>query len=110
MIVLVFKYLIPKGYRGFTFYPFVFLKYKSDTKDEVLLNHEKIHIRQQKELLLVFFLVWYLLEFCFRFIQYRNTKKAYLALSFEREAYHNEKDLLYLQNRKFGQFINYFNK
>jgi hypothetical protein len=109
MIVIVFKYLIPRGYRGFTFYPFVFLKYHSDINDTVLLNHEKIHLRQQKELLLVFFLLWYFLEFVIRFIQYKNINKAYHALSFEKEAYQNEKDLLYLKGRKFGQFLNYFN-
>ncbi|WP_333695131.1 hypothetical protein [Flavobacterium sp.] len=109
MIVIVFKYLIPKGYRGFTFYPFVFLKYPSDINDAVLLNHEKIHLRQQKELLLVFFLLWYFLEFVFRFIQHQNINKAYHALSFEKEAYQNEKDLMYLKGRKFGEFLNYFN-
>ena len=30
MIVLVFKYVVPKGFRGFTFFPFVFLFDKKD--------------------------------------------------------------------------------
>ena len=59
MIVLVFKYLIPKGFRGFTFFPFVFLSDKKDKAHTVLLNHERIHIRQQLELLIVLFFIDY---------------------------------------------------
>ena len=49
MFLIVAKYLIPKGYRGFTAFPFVFVKYPKDKINVVLLNHEKIHLRQQIE-------------------------------------------------------------
>ena len=62
MIVLVFKYVVPKGFRGFTFFPFVFLSDKKDKSHMVLLNHERIHIKQQLELLIVLFFVWYFVE------------------------------------------------
>ncbi|EAZ95666.1 hypothetical protein FBBAL38_08190 [Flavobacteria bacterium BAL38] len=107
MIVLVFKYLIPKGFRGFTFFPFVFLSDKKDKSNVILLNHEKIHIRQQLELLLFFFYLWYGLEFLVRLIQYKDRRKAYLNISFEREAYANEKDLYYLKQRSFWNFLNF---
>lgn len=107
MFVLVFKYLTPKGFRGLTLYPFVFLKYKSDKENVVLLNHERIHIRQQIELLVVPFLVWYILEYLVRLIQFRERNLAYRNISFEREAYQNEKDLHYLKQRSFWSFINY---
>ena len=51
MLIIVSKYLIPKGYRGLTIFPFVVVRSKNDLQDKVLLNHEKIHIRQQLELL-----------------------------------------------------------
>ena len=51
MIVLVIKYLIPKGFRGLTVFPFIFLMNKKDKINQELLNHEKIHIRQQLEML-----------------------------------------------------------
>lgn len=105
MLIIVSRYLIPKGFRGFTFFPFVFLKYRKDTANEVLLNHEKIHIQQQLEMLVVPFYVWYLLEFLYRLIQYRNSRVAYRNISFEREAYDNEKDLNYLKLRSFWQFL-----
>ncbi|WP_445720083.1 hypothetical protein [Flavobacterium sp.] len=107
MIVLVFKYLIPKGFRGFTFFPFVFLSDKKDKSNVILLNHEKIHFRQQLELLLFFFYLWYGLEFLVRLIQYKDRRKAYLNISFEREAYANEKDLYYLKQRSFWNFLKY---
>jgi hypothetical protein len=107
MFVLVFKYLTPKGFRGLTLYPFVFLKYKSDKENVVLLNHERIHIRQQIELLVLPFFVWYILEYFVRLIQFRDKNLAYRNISFEREAYQNEKDLHYLKQRSFWNFINY---
>ena len=108
MIVVVFKYFTPKGFRGLTLYPFVLISNAKDRNDKVFLNHEKIHIRQQLELLVFPFYVWYILEFMFRWIQFKNRKKAYFAISFEREAYRNEKDLNYLKERSFWNFLKYF--
>ena len=105
MLIIVSRYLIPKGFRGFTFFPFVFLKYRKDTDNEVLLNHEKIHIKQQLEMLVVPFFIWYFLEFLYRLIQFRNRNIAYINISFEREAYENEKDLNYIQSRPFWRFL-----
>ena len=107
MILIVFKYLTPRGFRGLTFYPFVFLADKDDKLNEVFINHEKIHIRQQLELLIVPFYLWYFTEYLFRLLQFRNRKKAYYAISFEREAYANEKDLDYLNSRPFWGFMRY---
>lgn len=108
MILIVFKYFTPKGFRGLTFYPFVFLADENDKLNEIFINHEKIHIRQQLELLIVPFYIWYFTEYLFRLIQFRDKKKAYYAISFEREAYENEKDLEYLKSRSFWRFIQYF--
>lgn len=107
MIVLVIKYLTPNGFRGLTLYPFVFLKDKSDKENVVLLNHERIHIRQQIELLVVPFYIWYSLEYLVRLIQCKDRNLAYRNISFEREAYQNEKNLYYVKQRSFWRFINY---
>lgn len=107
MIVLVSKYLTPKGFRGLTLFPFVILKNKKDRQNAVLMNHERIHIRQQMELLVVLFFVWYIIEFFVRLIQYKNFNSAYKNISFEREAYTNEKDLYYLKQRSFGIWYSY---
>ena len=107
MILIVFKYLTPRGFRGLTFYPFVFLADKDDKLNEVFINHEKIHIRQQLELLILPFYLWYFTEYLIRLLQFRNRKKAYYAISFEKEAYANEKDLAYLKSRSFWRFLRY---
>ena len=107
MFVIVFKYLIPKGYRSLTFFPFVFLLQKEDKVNRVLVNHEKIHIRQQIELLVLPFYVWYGTEFLIRYFQYKNWSTAYRNISFEREAYSNEKNLNYLKQRGLFSFLQY---
>jgi hypothetical protein len=105
MFLIATKYLIPKGYRGLALFPFVFVKYALDKKNEVFLNHERIHLRQQLELLVIPFFIWYFLEFLVRFLQFKNWDLAYRNISFEREAYANEKDLDYLKRRSFWGFL-----
>ncbi len=107
MILIVFKYLTPRGFRGLTFYPFVFLADKDDKLNSSFINHEKIHIRQQLEMLIIPFYIWYFIEYLLRLIQYKDRKKAYFTISFEREAYKNEKDLNYLKQRSFWSFLKY---
>ena len=107
MFLIVTKYLIPKGYHGLTIFPFVFIKYRNDQNNLVLLNHEKIHLRQQQELLILPFFIWYFFEYIFRLFQYMNHNLAYRNISFEREAYANESQFNYLKNRVFWQFFMY---
>lgn len=107
MILIVSKYLTPKGFRGLTVFPFVFVKNEAEKLNEAFLNHEKIHIRQQLELLIVPFFIWYGAEFLIRFMQLKDKKRAYLAVSFEKEAYENEKDFDYLQHKSVLSFLKY---
>ena len=107
MIVIISKYLIPQGFCGFAIFPFVFLKSKMDSKDEVLLNHEKIHLHQQLELLILPFFILYGIEFLIKLVKHKNVKTAYKNISFERETYANEKDLNYLKKRSFWRFLKY---
>ncbi len=110
MILFVTKYLIPKGYRGLAAFPFIFVKDKEDGRDTVFINHEKIHLRQQLELLVIPFFIWYVLEYLFRLMQYRKAHLAYRNISFEREAYANELDFGYLKKRSFLKFLHYLDK
>lgn len=107
MIVIVLKYLTAFKIRGLTFWPFIFVSNSENKEDVILLNHEKIHIKQQLELLLVFFYLWYIFEFLVRYVKSRNFDKAYRSISFEKEAYENESNLNYLKKFRFLNFINY---
>ena len=106
-MVFISKYLVPYGYLGMTIFPFVFLKFSRLKKDVVLINHEKIHLRQQLELLVVPFFVIYIFEFLVRLIKYKSWNLAYRNVSFEREAYVKESQLEYLKNRQFWSFLKY---
>lgn len=106
-MILVSKIFVPKGFRGITFFPFIFLKYRSDKNNPVLINHEKIHLKQQLELLILPFFIWYIVEYYIRIIQYKSKSAAYRNISFEREAYQHENNLNYLKSRGFWKFIKY---
>lgn len=108
MILIVNRMLIPKRFSGWVLWPFVFLKRPQLKQDPVFLNHERIHLRQQAELLVIPFFLWYGIEFLIRLLQYRNGYQAYRNISFEREAYKNEKDLDYLKRRSFWRFWDYY--
>ncbi len=68
--------------------------------DCYVINHERIHTAQQRELLYIPFYVIYLVEWLFRLLQFRNQHKAYMNISFEREAYAHGHDLTYLPRRR----------
>ncbi len=108
MFLIVSKYLIPNGYRAIALYPFVIVRNKDDRNDAVLINHERIHLRQQLELLIILFYVWYFVDFMVKIIQYRDRNAAYRNIVFEREAYAREKEYGYLGSRLAFNFIHYY--
>ena len=102
----------PKGIIGMTLFPFIFIdEHYKKTVDEkvfnVIINHEKIHFYQQIEMFILFFYIWYGLEYLMKLVTYG--KGAYMALSFEREAYANELNFDYSKTRKFWNFVKYIN-
>jgi hypothetical protein len=90
---------------GIALFPFILVKRKSPGR--LLLNHECIHLRQQLEMGLVFFYVWYFAGYLIRLIQHRVHYLAYMNMSFEREAYSNEGDFDYLTKRKWWAFLEF---
>jgi hypothetical protein len=85
------------GIRAIALFPFIVMP-KSTVIDDELINHEKIHLRQQLELLIIPFYIWYLIEIL---------RKGYYGVCFEREAHLNDSDLNYLKNRKSYSFLKY---
>lgn len=106
-MILVSKLFFRKNYVGLSLWPFIILKSDALRDDDSLINHEKIHLRQQLELLVLPFYIVYLLEFLIRCLFYWDSYKAYQNLSFEREAYFNEDNPNYLHERKPFSFIKY---
>lgn len=95
-----------KGFAGMAIWPFIIVRYKATASDR-LINHERIHLAQQAEMLVVFFYIWYTLEYIVRLIQYRDSMKAYKNISFEREAFANDADFDYLKKREKYSFLKY---
>lgn len=96
----------PKGYKAITLFKWIVVRGNAVMRQEDI-NHEEIHYRQCCEMLIVFFYLWYVLEFLFRLIQYRSWKQAYRNISFEREAYENMSYVGYAKVRKFWRWTYY---
>lgn len=107
MILIISKFWVPKGFSGITVFPFVIVRNQFWAKNNHFINHEKIHLRQQLEMLVVFFFIWYGMEFLVRCLQYKNLREAYRNISFERDAYANEHLMDYLKNRQFFSWVKY---
>ena len=96
--------IIPfKEFAGINLFGVLFIR-KGVKVSERMLNHEKIHTAQMKEMLFVFFYLWYFIEWMIRLVI--NHKTAYKSISFEREAYAND-EIAYLPDRRPYNWIKY---
>lgn len=94
--------IIPfKGFAAINLFGVLFVR--NDVKiTERLLNHERIHTAQMKELGYIFFYIIYVLEWLIRLFRPGN---AYRNISFEKEAYFFEDCSNYLKWReRFGMW------
>lgn len=89
---------------GMALFPFILVR--EGNPSDRLLNHERIHHRQQLELLILPFYAWYLLEYLWHRLRGLGHHAAYLAIRFEREAYRHDGDVTYLSRRKLWAFLN----
>lgn len=130
-MIIVRNDTIPfRGFIAITLWPFIFVrrqawaKFTNDT-----IRHERIHGRQQVEMLLVGIVIaavlalcgvgwwsllalplffWcYGLEWLLALVRYGDSRLAYRAISFEQEAYANELDADYLKKRKPFAWLRY---
>ncbi len=107
VVIIAHKLLKNTKITGITLFPFIFLRKKEDRRNSVLINHEKIHLRQQIEMLVIFFYIWYVIEYYYWYFRLNNHFMAYKYISFEREAFAMEDDPDYLKKRKFWSFTKY---
>ncbi|TDM00602.1 MAG: hypothetical protein C4K58_05260 [Flavobacteriaceae bacterium] len=108
MILMQLSVLARFSIRGMAIFPFILVSRSELKKDPILINHEKIHLRQQLEMLVVFFYLFYTLEFLYHLLMLNDKNQAYLSISFEKEAYYQETDLGYLKTRPFWAFRKYY--
>lgn len=106
MKFVVNKHLVPKGYIAWAIFPFIIFrdrKYMSSRKR----NHEKIHIQQQKELWVIPFYIIYAFSYIRNII--KRDLAPYRNIVFEREAYANERKIMYLEKREKHAWRKYWN-
>jgi hypothetical protein len=105
------SFLLGKNYLALCIIPFLFVTRGYDIRNlSNTLNHEKIHARQQLEMLWFPFFLWYSIEYLVRLIIYRSHNKAYMNLSHEREAYANADNPEYLKTRPLYSWFRYLKK
>lgn len=104
MRVIKTKHFPFGGYKAINIFGIIFTKGELSKKE---LNHEAIHIEQMKEMLYIFFYLWYGIEYliirCFHVKQH----DAYKDISFEEEAYNNDDNIDYINNRKHYSWTKY---
>ncbi len=94
---VVYNDWIPfKGYAALNLFGVLFVR-RGSVVTERMQNHERIHTAQMKEMLYVFFYLWYVVEWLLELFSYGTT--AYHTNTFEREAFDNDENLTYLDTR-----------
>ena len=91
------SYLSPIDIGAITLGPVVISR---GTMSDTTKNHETIHWQQYMELAIIGFLLMYLAYWLIGLIKYRDGSKAYYQIPFEQEAYQNQDNIDYLQQRK----------
>lgn len=107
---VVFNNIIPfPGFAAINLFGVMFVRngvYRNNKIPKKTYTHESIHTAQMKEMLYIFFYIWYFLEWLVQLCL--HGKYAYYWISFEREAYGNEKDDKYLNKRKSYSWLRYY--
>ena len=100
MKIIINNIITFKGFKCINLFGILFCRKQLDKID---INHEAIHTKQMQEMLYIPFYIWYIIEYLIKLF----IGNAYRNLSFEREAYNNQYNLNYLNNRKHYSWIKY---
>ena len=106
MIIIKNKFIPFKGYKAINLFGILFTK---DSLSNIDINHEKIHTKQMIETLFIGFYIWYGLEYLIiRLFNLKDKQNdCYHEISLEEEAYNNDDNLEYLDNRKPFSWLKY---
>ena len=99
---------LPKHVEAYANYPVITIHPKilrNKRLYKIVINHERIHLEQQKELLIVFFYLFYYLQYAYYLIRTLDLYEAYRSISFEKECYRYQNDMKYLSRRKRYNYL-----
>jgi hypothetical protein len=124
LVIKIAPRLVPRGYVGFSFLFFIFVREQRHLDNKRLINHEKIHFYQQVEMLFIFQWIAYGLSYIINVFlitigrkdilpkhYWRDLtvhKKAYRNNIFELEAIDMDDDLDYLNKRRPYAWVKWF--
>lgn len=110
----ILRFLAPwfPSIAGITLFPFIILRkeIRGSAEAAITINHERIHIRQQVELLVAIFAVLYIASFLWGLLRGLTLYEAYRDIIFEREAFDKMYDPGYLKERTMFAFLKYRKK
>lgn len=107
-MLIIRNNIIPfPGYKCINICGILFARKKAEI-DETTINHESIHSKQIFEMLIIFFYLWYVIEWIVRCFQTKDMHSAYRKVSFEQEAYTFEKNKGYLSWRPWYYWTRFF--
>lgn len=105
--IIVSKWLVWPGAAAWACWPFIFVR-DEKYKEPWRINHERIHLHQQVEMLVIPFYVVYILNFLINLVS--MNRSPYRNILFEKEAFANQDDPNYLHNRRFWAWIKPINR
>lgn len=88
--------LLPKRFAAVNLFGILLCRKETKVTPKII-NHERIHTAQMIEMFVVFFYLWYVVEWLLR-LPFKGN--AYRNISFEREAYCHDDNLDYLKSRR----------
>ena len=106
-MIIIFPFIRKFNISGITLFPFIFLASTEIKQNNQIVQHEKIHLRQELEMFVVLFYLIYFTEFLVGYIKYNDRYKAYRNISFEREAFDNDFNPDYLKIRRMWAWYRY---
>ena len=87
-----------------TLYPFIISRVPMS---DVTLNHEKIHLEQQREGFILGFYALYVFYWIYGIAKGYGTSMAYYRIPYEQEAYENDDNMNYLETRERNAWKKY---
>lgn len=101
ILPLFLRIIAGKYVNAIAIFPFIIVRNQEVKASEVTIHHEKIHFRQQIELLIIPFYILYITFYIFYRIKGHNHFNAYMNIPFEKEAYQNDTNFDYIKTRSF---------
>ena len=94
MIIIRTRHFPFGSYTTINLFGILFTKNKKLSKRTI--NHERIHTKQMKEMLFIFFYLWYGLEYIIIRLFHAKQNDAYHDVSLEEEAHNNDDNQDYI--------------